>query len=72
MPVKISDATLLIKSSALSAMIELLAGPLMDDMLSMESLAFDGGTEAAPCHGELITIPDPVTFLGGPWRPARF
>jgi LDH2 family malate/lactate/ureidoglycolate dehydrogenase len=46
-------------------MIERLAGPLINDMLSMESLAFDGGTEAAPCHGELITIPDPVTFLGG-------
>lgn len=52
------------KGSALSAMVELLAGPLIDDMLSMESLEFDSGAGAAPCHGELIVIFDPATFLG--------
>lgn len=52
------------KGSALSAMVELLAGPLIDDMISMESKAFDGGLGATPCHGELILIFDPSVFLG--------
>jgi delta1-piperideine-2-carboxylate reductase len=52
------------KGSALSAMVELLAGPLIGDMLSMESLEFDHGVGAAPCHGELIILFDPATFLG--------
>jgi delta1-piperideine-2-carboxylate reductase len=52
------------KGSALSAMVELLAGPLIDDMISMESKAFDGGLGATPCHGELILIFDPGVFLG--------
>ncbi len=52
------------KGSALSAMVELLAGPLINDMISMESKAFDGGLGATPCHGELILILDPSVFLG--------
>ncbi len=52
------------KGSALSAMVELLAGPLIGDMLSMESKAFDQERGAAPCHGELIVIFDPSVFLG--------
>jgi LDH2 family malate/lactate/ureidoglycolate dehydrogenase len=52
------------KGSALSAMVELLAGPLIGDMLSMESLTFDDGVGALPCHGELILILDPAVFLG--------
>ena len=52
------------KGSALSAMVELLAGPLIDDMISMESKAFDGGLGTTPCHGELILIFDPSVFLG--------
>ena len=52
------------KGSALSAMIELLAGPLIGDMLSIESKAYDGGIGAAPMHGELIVLFDPASFLG--------
>ena len=52
------------KGSALSTMIELLAGPLIGDMTSRESMAFDAGHKAAPCHGELIVAFDP-TLLGG-------
>lgn len=52
------------KGSALSTMVELLAGPLIGDMTSMESMAFDGGAKAAPCHGELIIAFDPK-LLGG-------
>ena len=52
------------KGSALSTMVELLAGPLIDDMISMESKSFDDGLGATPCHGELILILDPGVFLG--------
>ncbi|MFD2252256.1 LDH2 family malate/lactate/ureidoglycolate dehydrogenase [Pseudochelatococcus lubricantis] len=52
------------KGSALAAMIELLAGPLIGDMTSAESMAFDDGARAAPCHGELILALDPAVFLG--------
>jgi LDH2 family malate/lactate/ureidoglycolate dehydrogenase len=52
------------KGSALSAMIELMAGPLIGDMTSEESMAFDEGVGAAPCHGELILALDPKVFLG--------
>ncbi|BFG80403.1 hypothetical protein PTKU46_84370 [Paraburkholderia terrae] len=52
------------KGSALSAMVELLAGPLISDMLSPESLAFDDGVGAAPCHGEIIIAFDPTVFAG--------
>jgi len=52
------------KGSALSTMVELLAGSLIDDMISIESKAFDGGLGATPCHGELILIFDPQVFLG--------
>ncbi len=52
------------KGTALSTMIELLAGPLIGDMTSRASMDFDAGESAAPCHGELIIAFDP-TFLGG-------
>ncbi|OQP85260.1 oxidoreductase [Rhizobium rhizosphaerae] len=52
------------KGSALSAMVELMAGPLIGDMTSLESMAFDAGVGAAPCHGELILAFDPARFLG--------
>jgi delta1-piperideine-2-carboxylate reductase len=55
------------KGSALSAMIELIAGPLIGDLTSAESLAQDAGAGAAPCHGELILALDPHRFLGGQW-----
>lgn len=52
------------KGSALAAMVELLAGPLIGDMLSQESLQFDEGLRAAPCHGELVIAFDPSVFGG--------
>ena len=52
------------KGSALSTMIELMAGPLIGDLTSMESTAFDAGHKAAPSHGELIVAFD-LTVLGG-------
>lgn len=53
------------KGSALSLMIELLAGPLIGDLTSVESTALDAGEAAAPLHGELIIAIDPRRFSGG-------
>ncbi|MFG3693317.1 Ldh family oxidoreductase [Stutzerimonas stutzeri] len=52
------------KGSALAAMVELLAGPLIGDMTSRESLTFDAGTKSAPYGGELIIVIDPKRILG--------
>lgn len=52
------------KGSALSAMVELIAGPLIGDMTSAESLADDEGTRSSPRGGELIIAIDPAGFLG--------
>ncbi|MDF3838276.1 Ldh family oxidoreductase [Cupriavidus basilensis] len=52
------------KGAALAAMIELLAGPLIADMTSVDSLAFDAGTRSSPMGGELIIAIDPARFLG--------
>jgi len=52
------------KGSALSTMIELLAGPLIGDFMSFESKAYDEGVGAVPCHGELVIALDPERFLG--------
>lgn len=53
------------KGSALSIMVELLAGPLIDDMTSLESTDYDGGAGGAPYHGELIIAFDPDLFNRG-------
>ena len=53
------------KGSALSTMIELMAGPLIGDLTSRESMAFDDGAKAAPMHGELILAFDPAVMGGG-------
>ena len=53
------------KGSALSTMVELMAGALIGDWTSQESLAFDEGAGVAPCHGELIVAFDPVALGGG-------
>ncbi|WP_350446288.1 Ldh family oxidoreductase [Pseudomonas solani] len=53
------------KGSALAAMIELMAGALIGDLTSAESLAFYAGAGATPCHGELLLAFDPARFLGG-------
>lgn len=52
------------KGSALAMMVELLGGALIGDWTSRESLAYDEGAGAAPCHGELILAFDPAR-LGG-------
>lgn len=53
------------KGSALSIMIELLAGPLIDDLTSLESMEHAEGTAGAPYHGEIILAFDPVHFSNG-------
>ncbi|MGB6241880.1 MAG: Ldh family oxidoreductase [Castellaniella sp.] len=50
------------KGSALSTMVELMAGALIGDWLSSESLDYDEGAGASPCHGELILAFDPAMF----------
>lgn len=53
------------KGSALSIMIELLAGPLIDDLTSIESKEFAAGEGGAPYHGEIIMAFDPAHFSDG-------
>lgn len=53
------------KGSALSFMVELLAGALIGDLTSTEATDFDAGARAAPFHGELILAFDPARFSGG-------
>ena len=43
---------------------ELLAGPLIGDLTSRESLALDDGRGGSPVGGELIVAIDPAGFLG--------
>ncbi len=52
------------KGSALAAMVELLAGPLIGDMTSRESIEWDAGRGGSPLGGELIIAIDPKGFLG--------
>lgn len=52
------------KGSALAAMVELLAGPLIGDLTSRESIARDQGRGGSPIGGELIVAIDPAGFLG--------
>ena len=53
------------KGSALSLMIELMAGPLIDDLTSKESMAVAEGKPEAPYHGEIILAFDPNLLSGG-------
>ncbi len=53
------------KGSALAAMVELLAGPLIGDMTSRESIVADRARGGSPIGGELIVAIDPAGFLGG-------
>ena len=53
------------KGFALSLMIELIAGPLIGDLTSQESLAVDGGVGGAPLHGQLILAMDPSRMGSG-------
>ncbi|WP_414440986.1 Ldh family oxidoreductase [Burkholderia sp. 22PA0106] len=52
------------KGSALATMVELMAGSLMGDLTSAESLDYDGGAGASPYHGELLLAFDPAVFAG--------
>ncbi|EIC86057.1 malate/L-lactate dehydrogenase [Serratia sp. M24T3] len=53
------------KGSALSTMVELLAGALINDFTSQESMDFDDKTGSSPMGGELIIAFDPAKFMGG-------
>ena len=53
------------KGSALSIMIELLGGPMIDDLISLESKEFGAGKGGAPYHGEIIIALDPNRLSGG-------
>ncbi|UOO82479.1 Ldh family oxidoreductase [Uruburuella testudinis] len=50
------------KGSAVATMIELLAGVLIGDLLSIESSALDNGRLLAPRHGELLIAFAPDAF----------
>ncbi|MHC5307966.1 Ldh family oxidoreductase [Bartonella sp. LJL80] len=52
------------KGSALSTMIELMAGSMIGDLTSLQSYRYDGGSKSTPYHGELILAFDPH-FFGG-------
>ncbi|MBS61897.1 malate/l-lactate dehydrogenase [Salinisphaera sp. T5B8] len=52
------------KGSALATMIELLAGPLIGDLTSAQSQAWDAGRGAPPYHGELVLALDARVFGG--------
>ncbi|RFB79760.1 Ldh family oxidoreductase [Methylovirgula sp. 4M-Z18] len=53
------------KGSAISTMIELLAGVMIGDLTSPEALARLGTTTLAPSHGELIIAFAPEAFAAG-------
>ncbi|MFC5384582.1 Ldh family oxidoreductase [Aquamicrobium segne] len=53
------------KGSAISTMIELLAGIMIGDFTSKEALDFLGTTTLAPRHGELIIAMSPERFAAG-------
>lgn len=50
------------KGSAISTMIEILAGIWIDDKLSVESSEFDAGRGLMPHHGELVLAFNPAAF----------
>lgn len=52
------------KGAALSMMIELIAGPLIGDLMSYESSQHDSGKGALPYHGEIIIALDPALTAG--------
>ena len=52
------------KGSALAAMVELLAGPLIGDVLSLEAQRIDAGTGGSPLGGEFIFAISPEKILG--------
>ena len=55
------------KGSALATMVELMAGMLIGDLGSQESMALDAGAGGMPCHGHLVLAFDPQRFAGEDW-----
>ena len=53
------------KGSAIGTMIELLAGVMIGDLTSPETLARLGGTSMFPSHGELVIAFSPRAFARG-------
>ena len=60
-----------VKGSSIALMIELLAGPLLGDLLSFEAGERDVANTGAPCGGELVIAIDPVRCIGGGDRTAQ-
>lgn len=58
------------KGSALSLMVELIAGPLIGDLTSRQAKAIENGDGGPPLGGELIIAIDPAVF-GADTLPAR-
>lgn len=56
------------KGSAISTMIELMAGAMLGEFMSAEAYDFMGGTNLLPRHGALILAFDPARFAGGTGR----
>ena len=52
-----------VKGAAIAMMVELLAGPLLGDLLSYEAGEKDVANTGAPCGGELIIAIDPAQCL---------
>jgi delta1-piperideine-2-carboxylate reductase len=60
-----------VKGASIAMMIELLAGPLLGDLLSYEAGEKDPANTGAPCGGELIIAIDPVQFIKNGNRQAQ-
>jgi delta1-piperideine-2-carboxylate reductase len=53
-----------VKGSSIALMVELLAGPLLGDVLSFEAGEDDRARTGAPCGGELVVAIDPARCVG--------
>ncbi|SEG88879.1 Ldh family oxidoreductase [Marinobacterium lutimaris] len=60
-----------VKGAAIAMMVELLAGPLVGDLLSFEAGEKDVANTGAPCGGELIIAIDPVRCIENGNRAAQ-
>ncbi|CAN7725956.1 Ldh family oxidoreductase [Variovorax paradoxus] len=60
-----------VKGASIAMMVELLAGPLVGDLLSYEAGEKDVANTGAPCGGELIIAIDPVRCLKNGNRKAQ-
>lgn len=56
------------KGSAISVMVELMAGAMLGEFMSAEALEFMGTTRFLPRHGALILAFDPARFSAGTGR----